>query len=65
MPGVAARIAGLYRDVLGRGASPRERASVLENLEFVIAMSETPLKARRSAGDKILREALGIIRSGL
>ena len=65
MPGVAARIAGLYRDVLGRGASPRERASVLENLEFVIAMSDTTAKARRSAGEKTLREALGIIRSGL
>lgn len=65
MPGVAARIAGLYRDVLGRGASPRERASVLENLDFVIAMSDTTAKARRSAGEKTLREALGIIRSGL
>jgi len=62
---VAARIAGLYRDVLGRGASPRERATVLENLDFVIAMSDTTAKARRGAGEKTLREALGIIRSGL
>lgn len=36
---IAGRIARLYRTVAARGASPREYASVLEHLDFVIALA--------------------------
>ena len=45
----ARRTAELYQAALSRGASPRERASVLEHLDFVIALSEGAGKATRDA----------------
>ena len=36
---IAGRIAGHYRQAAARGASPREYASVLEHLDFVIALA--------------------------
>ena len=47
----------LYRRALGRGASPRERTSVVEHLDFVIALSGGARKA--------LRDALADIRAAL
>lgn len=53
----ADHIARSYQRVLMRGASPRERASVVEHVEFVVALC---------AGEgKALREALAVIRSAL
>ena len=36
----AERIAAIYRNAFQRGASPRERASIREHFDFVIAMLE-------------------------
>ncbi|MCB1958919.1 MAG: CHAT domain-containing protein, partial [Rhodocyclaceae bacterium] len=53
----AAAIGALYRRALARGASPRERTSVVEHLDFVIALS--------SGARKPLRDALADIRAAL
>ncbi len=52
----ADRVRASYGEALRRGASPRERASLLEQLEFVIEMS---------GGSHRLRSALESIRSGV
>lgn len=53
----ADHIARSYQRVLMRGASPRERASVVEHVEFVVALCANEGKA--------LREALAVIRAAL
>ncbi|MDX5409458.1 MAG: CHAT domain-containing protein [Thauera sp.] len=54
---LAAQVGAGYRRVIGRGASPRERASVIENLDCLIALLGSDLPA--------LRKALAEIRDGL
>ncbi|MGA1869453.1 MAG: CHAT domain-containing protein [bacterium] len=51
------RIISGYRDACKRGASPREMASVCENLDFIIAMS--------TSAPKPLRDALAAIRAAI
>ncbi len=53
----ATRIAALYRGAAQRGASPREYASVLEHLDFVIALAGT--------GNDALAKALATLRAAL
>ncbi len=45
-----------YRDAIGRGASPREAASVVENIEFAMAL--TPAQTPLSGALQRIREAL-------
>ena len=54
---IAERIRDGYRSVITRGASPRERASVLENLDCLVILLGQDLPA--------LRKALGEIRDAL
>lgn len=56
---LAERVGECYAAALKRGASPRERASVIEHLDFVIAM------AAGAGVGKPLRDALAEIRSQL
>jgi len=53
----ASRIADIYQTAAQRGASPREYASVLENLDFVIALAD--------AGNAPLANALAALRATL
>ena len=55
--GTAETIREAYLRALMRGASPRERTTVVEHLEFVVAMCD--------AAGKGLREALALIRAAL
>lgn len=54
---IAERIQGGYRRAITRGASPRERASVIENLDCLVTLLGQDLPA--------LRKALGAIRDAL
>ncbi|MHB1375166.1 MAG: hypothetical protein ACYCWL_14940 [Thauera sp.] len=54
---LAAQVGAGYRRVIGRGASPRERASVIENLDCLIALLGSDLPALRKALAEI-RDAL-------
>ena len=54
---LAERVGECYAAALKRGASPRERASVIEHLDFVIAMA--------AGAGKPVRDALADIRSQL
>ena len=54
---IAERIRDGYRGVITRGASPRERASVIENLDCLIALLGQDLPALRKALEEI-RDAL-------
>jgi hypothetical protein len=55
---LAERILERYRGAIGRGASPREAASVAENLDFAIEMIEPRRSALRRALVRI-RESIG------
>ena len=54
---IAERINDGYRRVITRGASPRERASVLENLDCLVILLGQDLPALRKALEEI-RDAL-------
>ena len=54
---IAAAVREGYRSVITRGASPRERASVIENLDCLIDLLGTDLPALRKALEEI-RDAL-------
>ena len=53
----ADRIAGLYRDAFGRGASPQQIAGVRDRLDFLIALTECLPQSARPLMSQI-REAL-------
>ncbi|WP_068809170.1 CHAT domain-containing protein [Thauera phenolivorans] len=54
---IATAVRDAYRRVITRGASPRERASVIENLDCLIGLLDTDLPALRKALMEI-RDAL-------
>ena len=54
----ADHITELYRAAAQRGASPREYASVLEHLDFVIALSGLPANSPRGNALAVIRAAL-------
>lgn len=54
---IAERVRDAYRDAITRGASPRERASVIENLDWLIILLGNDLPALRKALEDI-RDAL-------
>lgn len=54
---IATAVRDGYRNVITRGASPRERASVIENLDCLIDLLDTDLPALRKALEEI-RDAL-------
>ena len=54
---IAERIRDGYRRVITRGASPRERASVIENLDCLLILLGQDLPALRKALEEI-RDAL-------
>jgi CHAT domain-containing protein/pimeloyl-ACP methyl ester carboxylesterase len=54
---LADHIASTYQQAIQRGASPREKGSVIENLEFLLALTE-----QRPALNQLIRRIMGAVR---
>jgi tetratricopeptide (TPR) repeat protein len=54
---LAERIASTYQQAIQRGASPREKGSVMENIEFLLALTEQRLPL-----NQLIRQIMGALK---